>query len=152
MKKLLLIILINTVALFLVSNIVHGITIEKWQTLIVSAIVLSFINIFLKPVIKFVTLPINILSLGIFTLFINAFLLYFVEKVVKGFYIANFSSAFIGALLLSLIYMLLEAFVIRSKIRVIRRDDIYTQRREAREETISEGTVIDVEAVDEKNK
>ena len=85
-------------------------------------------------------------------MFINAFLLYFVEKVVKGFYIANFSSAFIGALLLSLIYMLLEAFVIRSKIRVIRRDDIYTQRREAREETISEGTVIDVEAVDEKNK
>jgi len=152
MKKLLLIILINTVALFLVSNIVHGITIEKWQTLILSAIVLSFINIFLKPVIKFITLPINILSLGIFTLFINAFLLYFVEKVVKGFYIANFSSAFIGALLLSLIYMLLEAFVIRSKIRVIRRDDIYTQRREAREETISEGTVIDVEAVDEKNK
>lgn len=152
MKKLLLIILINTVALFLVSNIVHGITIEKWQTLIVSAIVLSFINIFLKPVIKFVTLPINILSLGIFTLFINAFLLYFVEKLVKGFYIANFSSAFIGALLLSLIYMLLEAFVIRSKIRILRKEDIYTQRREAREETISEGTVIDVEAVDEKNK
>ncbi|MDD3923105.1 MAG: phage holin family protein [Endomicrobiaceae bacterium] len=151
MKKLIIIILINIFALFMVSNIVHGITIEKWETLIVSAVVLSFINIFLKPIIKFITLPINILSLGIFTLFINAFLLYFLEKLVKGFYIANFGSAFIGALLLSLIYMLIETFVIRTKVRIFRKEDIYTQRTQNKE-SIPEGTVIDVEAVDEKNK
>ncbi len=68
MKKLIIVVLVNIFALFMVSNIVSGITIDKWQTLIASAVVLSFINMFLKPVIKFITLPINILSLGIFTL------------------------------------------------------------------------------------
>lgn len=150
MKKLIIVVLVNIFALFMVSNIVSGITIDKWQTLIASAVVLSFINMFLKPVIKFITLPINILSLGIFTLFINAFLLYFVERIVKGFYIANFSSAFIGALLLSIIYMLLEAFVIRGKVRIIRKEDIYGKPQN--KETIPQGTVIDVEAIEEKDK
>ncbi|MGE4385248.1 MAG: phage holin family protein [Endomicrobiaceae bacterium] len=149
MKKIIIVVLVNIFALFMVSNIVNGITIDKWETLIVSAVVLSFINVFLKPVIKFITLPINILSLGIFTLFINAFLLYFVEKLVKGFYIANFSSAFIGALLLSIIYMLLETFVIKTNVRIIRRNDGYKQKKET---TIPQGTVIDVEAIEEKDK
>ncbi len=68
----------------------------------------------------------------------------------KGFYIANFSSAFIGALLLSIIYMLLEAFVIRGKVRIIRKEDVYGKPQN--KETIPQGTVIDVEAIEEKDK
>ena len=112
MKNFIIVTLINAFALFIVSNMLNGIVISSWQTLIVSAIVLSLINIYLKPIIKIIMLPVNILTLGIFTLFINAFLLIFVETLVKDFYIKNFSTAFIAALMLSIIYLIVEKFVI----------------------------------------
>ena len=123
-----------------------GIIIASWQTLLVSAIVLSFINIYLKPIIKIITLPVNFLTLGLFTLFINAFLLKFVEKLVNGFYINNFSTAFIGALLLSIIYLIIEKFVI------VRNKDFYNKQKE--QQTINRDNVIDVEGTfeDEEEK
>ena len=87
MRNFIIVTLINTFALFMVSGIFNGIVISSWQTLIVSAIILSLINIYLKPIIKIIMLPVNFFTLGLFTLFINAFLLIFVESLVKGFYI-----------------------------------------------------------------
>ena len=112
---------INALALFMISNILSGITINGWQTLAVSAMVLTLINIFLKPVIAFITLPINIFSLGFFTLFINAFLFYIVGKIVKGFVVADFMTAFLGALLLSIITLLVETLIIKDKKRILRK-------------------------------
>jgi putative membrane protein len=112
MKNFINVILINIFALFIVSSILDGIIIANWKTLLISAIILSLINIYLKPIIKIIMLPVNILTLGIFTLFINAFLLIFVETLVKDFYIKNFSTAFIAALMLSIIYLIVEKFVI----------------------------------------
>ena len=121
MRNFIVVSLINAFALFMITNIVTGITINGWQTLAVSAIVLTVITMILKPIISFITLPINIFSLGLFTLFINAFLFYLVGKIVKGFFVADFITAFIGALLLSAITLLVEVFVIKDKRRILKK-------------------------------
>ncbi len=140
MRNFVIVTLINMFALFMVSGIFNGIVISSWQTLIVSAIVLSLINIYLKPVIKIIMLPVNFFTLGLFTLFINAFLLIFVESLVKGFYIKNFSTAFFGAIMLSIIYLIVEKFVI------VRNDDFYKKQvSESSEKTLNKDNVIDVE-------
>ena len=124
----------------MVSGIFNGIVISSWQTLIVSAIILSLINIYLKPIIKIIMLPVNFFTLGLFTLFINAFLLIFVESLVKGFYIKNFSTAFFGAIMLSIIYLIVEKFVI------VRDPNFYKkQRSENSDNTLNKDNVIDVE-------
>jgi putative membrane protein len=143
MKNFIYVTLINIFALFIVSGILGGIIISTWQALIVSAIVLSLINIYLKPVIKIIMLPVNFLTLGLFTLFINAFLLMFVESLVKGFYIKNFSTAFIGALLLSIIYLIVEKFVI------VRNKDFYKEK--SNQTNINRDNVIDIEGTYEEN-
>ncbi len=140
MRNFIIVTLINTFALFMVSGIFNGIVISSWQTLIVSAIILSLINIYLKPIIKIIMLPVNFFTLGLFTLFINAFLLIFVESLVKGFYIKNFSTAFFGAIMLSIIYLIVEKFVI------VRDPNFYKkQRSENSDNTLNKDNVIDVE-------
>ena len=121
MRTFIAVSVINALALFIISNVLNGITINGWQTLAVSAMVLTLINIFLKPIISFITLPINIFSLGFFTLFINAFLFYIVGKIVKGFVVADFMTAFLGALLLSVITLLVETLIIKDKKRILNR-------------------------------
>ena len=140
MKNFIVVILINMFALFIVSGIFNGIEISSWQALIVSAIILSLINIYLKPIIKIIMLPVNFFTLGLFTLFINAFLLIFVESLVKGFYIKNFSTAFFGAIMLSIIYLIVEKFVI------VRDPNFYKkQRSKNSDNTLNKDNVIDVE-------
>ena len=140
MRNFIIVTLINTFALFMVSGIFNGIVISSWQTLIVSAIILSLINIYLKPIIKIIMLPVNFFTLGLFTLFINAFLLIFVESLVKGFYIKNFSTAFFGAIMLSIIYLIVEKFVI------VRDPNFYKkQRSKNSDKTLNKDNVIDVE-------
>ena len=146
MRNFITVTLINLFALFMVSGIFNGIAITSWQALIVSAIILSLINIYLKPIIKIIMLPVNFFTLGLFTLFINAFLLMFVETLVKGFYIKNFSTAFFGALLLSIIYLLVERFVI------VRNPNFYKTEKTKTEQTLDKENVIDVEGKYEDDK
>lgn len=144
MKNFINVTLINMFALFIVSHTINGIIISSWQTLLLSAVVLSLINIYLKPIIKLITLPVNLLTLGFFTLFINAFLLTIVESLVKGFYIKNFSTAFIGAILLSLIYLFVEKFVI------VRNVKFYSNEKP--KQNINKDNIIDVEGTYEKDE
>ena len=103
--------LVNILALLAVVNIIKGIEIDNWQTAVWAALILGLINAFLKPVIILFTLPINIFSLGLFTLVINGFLLFFVSKIVEGFSIESFGSAFWGALFFSIISFSLSLFI-----------------------------------------
>ena len=135
---------INIFALFMVSNIISGITISGWQTLIASAIVLTFINLFIKPVIKLIMLPVNILTLGFFTLIINAALLGMVSGLVKGFYIGSFSSAFFGAILLSIIYLIIEKFIIANHFMTTNNNH-KKQNDTSTNKSINKENVIDVE-------
>lgn len=90
-------------AMMFVGWIVPGITISNFVTALIAAAVIALVNIFIKPVLIFLTLPINILTLGIFILVINALLFMFVAYLVPGVEVNGFWSAFLGALLLSIL-------------------------------------------------
>ena len=95
--------LVNAVGLLIVSKIMQSIEIDGILTAIVAAAVIGLINIFLRPLLIILTLPINILSLGLFTLVINGLIFYFVGSIVEGFHVTGFLAAFLGALILSII-------------------------------------------------
>lgn len=86
-----------------VGWVVPGITISNFVTALIAAVVIALINVFIKPALIFLTLPINILTLGLFILVINALLFMFVAYLVPGVQVNGFLSAFLGALLLSII-------------------------------------------------
>ena len=149
MKNFIKVSFINMFSLFVVSLLFDkNFVITSFSALLISAMFLTLINLYLKPIIKIVTLPINFFTLGFFTLFINAFLLIIVEKLVSGFYIKNFSSAFFGAILLSIIYMIVEKFVI------VRNKDFYNEsfKNQKEKKSINVDDVIDVEGTYEEDK
>ena len=86
--------------------------VSNTATVLVIALVLGIINAFLRPLIILITLPINILTLGVFTFFINGALFYLVSKIVKGFVITGFWTAFWGYILFSIISFLLSLLII----------------------------------------
>lgn len=113
--------LIITVAILLASYFVPGIKVDTLSTAVIAACVLSLINIFIKPVFVLLTLPLSILTLGIFYLFINAFLLELVAYIVSGFVVRDFFSAFLGSLIISIVSWLANSFIATHKIE--RTDD-----------------------------
>jgi len=120
MRKFIITWFVNTLALFIVAYSVPGIGVDRWNTAIVAALVLGLLNAFLKPFILLVTLPITVLSLGLFTLVINGFLFYLAAKLVKGFTIAGFWTAFWGALLFSIVSFLLNLWLNPSRNVAVR--------------------------------
>lgn len=100
--------LLNTLVLILVANLTPGVDFSTFWSALITSLVLGFFNAILKPIIVFLTLPINILTLGLFTLVINAFLFWLAGTIVKGFVVTDFSSAFMGALVYTIIVMLIN--------------------------------------------
>ncbi len=86
-----------------VAWIIPGISIENFWAAMIAAVVIALINAIIKPVLIFLTLPINILTLGLFTLIINAALFMFAAYIVPGIEVSGFLSAFLGSLLLSIL-------------------------------------------------
>ncbi|MGE4547546.1 MAG: phage holin family protein, partial [Desulfurella sp.] len=76
-----------------------------------ASLVIGLLNTFIRPFIILLTLPINILTLGLFTLIINAMLFYLASYIVKGFVVENFFSALAGSIIMSIIALVLNAFV-----------------------------------------
>ena len=90
------------------TKIVPGISYDTGTTLAVVVVLLSFFNAVLKPLLLLFTLPFIVLSLGIGIWIINAFLFYFVGRLVDGFHVAGFGSAMLGALIVSLTNVLMS--------------------------------------------
>ena len=101
---------LNTLSLLVVVKLVPGISVPDWLTAIVAALALGVVNAVLRPVLIVLTLPLNILSLGLLTFVINALLFYSVSAFVPGFKVAGFGAAFWGSLLYSIVSWLLSAF------------------------------------------
>ena len=91
------------VAIMFTGWVIPGITISSFVSALIAAIVIALVNLFIKPILIFLTLPINILTLGLFILVINALLFLFVAYLVPGIEIDGFWSAFLGALLLTIL-------------------------------------------------
>jgi putative membrane protein len=106
--------LINTVGVLFAGYLVQGIYIESFLTGIVAAGVLGIINVLIRPILIFLTLPLNILTLGLFTFVLNGLIFYFIGNIVKGMAIANFWSAFIGALIISIVNGIAHLFFLSS--------------------------------------
>ncbi|MDD5422122.1 MAG: phage holin family protein [Candidatus Omnitrophota bacterium] len=116
---------INIIALFAVIYIAGGVSADSWQSIVAAGLVLGLLNAFLKPIILLLTLPLNIVSLGLFTLIVNGFLFYMTSKFVKGFNIVDFWSAFWAALLFSAISFFLNMLLLPKISIRSRPDDAY---------------------------
>jgi len=103
--------LISAAALLVVVHIFSGVSSENLLTTIIMALVLGLLNTFLKPILSFFSLPIMLLTLGLFTLIINATTFYLAAHLVKGFYVASFGSAFWAALLYSFVTFLINLLI-----------------------------------------
>ncbi len=90
-------------ALLFIGFIVPGIKVSSFLGAFIAAIIIVLVNAFVKPALMFFALPINILTLGISILFINALLFSFAAYLAPGIEVENFWSAFLGALLLSML-------------------------------------------------
>lgn len=94
---------LNTVALFVVVQVVPGFSYRSWVSLAIAALVLGLLNAVVRPLLFLLTLPITFLTLGLFLIVLNAVMLELTAWLVPGFDIAGFLQAMIGALLLSVI-------------------------------------------------
>lgn len=102
---------LSAIALFIVSRLVRGIELVDFGSALIAVIVIGLVNALIKPLFLLLTLPINILSLGLFTFVINALLLLLASSLTPGFQVHGFGTALIGSILLSIISMLLHSLV-----------------------------------------
>jgi len=99
------------VALLVVAYLLPGITVASFGSALIAALVLGLLNSLVKPVLVLLTLPITVVTLGLFLIVLNALLFWFAGSILKGFQVNGFWWAVIGALLYSLISGLLSAIV-----------------------------------------
>lgn len=110
--KLLVNWLVNAAALYVTARLVPGIVIsEGLAPLLLAALVIGLVNAVVKPILVVLTFPITLLTLGIFYLVLNALLFYLAAALTPGFSLETFWAAFLGAIVMSLVGMLLHAVV-----------------------------------------
>ncbi len=95
--------ILNALALILVSALVPGVTVASVYSALVAALLLGFANAVIRPILILLTLPITVLTLGLFTFVINAAMIWLVSSIVKGFDVQSFGAALMAALILWLI-------------------------------------------------
>lgn len=103
--------LVSAIALYLTSRIVRGIHIDGAASLLFAAVTIGILNAIVRPFILLLTLPLTIVTLGLFVLGVNALMLWLAAEVVKGFTIDSFWSAFGGWLLMSFFTFLINALI-----------------------------------------
>ncbi len=103
--------LLMALAIMLLGYYLPGITIKSFWTALWVALFLGIVNTVIRPILILITLPINILTLGLFTFVINASLVMLASTVIKGFYVQGFLYALLFSLILSIINFLLNAFL-----------------------------------------
>lgn len=113
--RLLLVWLINAAALFALPYIFDSIRVESFYTALIVALVLGLLNAIVRPVLLVLTLPITIITLGLFIFVLNGLLLWFVASFVKGFTVAGFWPAVFGAIVYSLISWAASALLLGEK-------------------------------------
>jgi putative membrane protein len=101
--KIIFRIIVTALALLACAQIVPGISVSNWTVAIVAAIVLGLLNLIVRPVLFILTLPITLLTLGLFTFVINAVILSFAASIVSGFIVEGFIPALIGSFVISVI-------------------------------------------------
>ena len=118
--RLLLVWILNAVALWLVTLIVPGVTVADYLTAFVAALVLGLVNAIIKPVLVILTLPITVITLGLFLLVLNGLLFWGVASFLPGFAVAGFWWGVLGALVYSVLTWLFSLLLPDRKVEVNR--------------------------------
>jgi putative membrane protein len=111
MRNILLRVFINTASLWIVDKIFTDIWFQDTNALFITAIIFGLLNTFIKPVLVIFTLPINLLSLGLFTVIINAVILKLADYWVDNFFVDGFGTAILASLFISVISIILNSIL-----------------------------------------
>ncbi|MEN8886383.1 MAG: phage holin family protein [Winogradskyella sp.] len=101
--------LINALAVFILAHLLDGVTVNGYTGAIIVALVLSILNILVKPILIILTLPVTILTLGLFLLVINALIIGLADRLIDGFEVSSFWTAILFSVLLSLLQSVLQS-------------------------------------------
>ena len=104
-------VVVNALAIMLAASIVPGIAVDGLVSALAAAVLLGLINAFVRPVLLILTLPITLLTLGLFLFVLNGFCFWLVAWLVKGFHVAGFGSALLGALVVSVVSWIVTALI-----------------------------------------
>lgn len=108
--KYLVSLLLNSVAVVVASYLLPNVTIDSYQTALMVALFIGLLNVFVKPVLKILTLPINVLTLGLFSLVVNGALVLLVSNFLPGFNVEGLIWAIIFSIVLSIVSSVLSLF------------------------------------------
>jgi putative membrane protein len=99
--------LLNALAVFILAYLLNGVEVNGYLGAIIVAVVLAILNLFVKPILIIFTLPVTILTLGLFLLVINALIILLADKLVEGFSVSSFWTAILFSILLSILQSIL---------------------------------------------
>ena len=105
--------ILSALLIMAIAWVIPGITISGFIAALIVVVIMSIVNLLIRPIVQFVSLPLNILTLGIFSLVINALLFLLIAKFSPGFQIDGFWSGFWGALILSIFTPLIDKINIK---------------------------------------
>lgn len=108
MRAFLLHLVLTAVALLIVANVVSGVHVGGFLSALIGALILGVVNAFVRPVMILLTLPLTIVTLGLFLFVVNALMFWLVAALVPGFMVGGFGAALIGSLLLTILNMLID--------------------------------------------
>jgi putative membrane protein len=106
--------LINTASLFSLPYLMSSITIGSFGVALLAALVLGLVNVLLRPVLVLLTLPVTIVTLGLFIFVVNGLMFWLVSGLISGFHVADFGAAIGGALLYSVISWALSTLLLKN--------------------------------------
>lgn len=101
--------LLTAVAIMITGYILPGVVVQDFWVAVVTAVVLATVNVFIRPVLVILTIPVTIVTLGLFIFVINAFLVLLVSRVVEGFHVAGFWWALLFSVVLAVIKSVIES-------------------------------------------
>jgi putative membrane protein len=104
-------VVVNTLAIVLAGHLVPGIRVDSWLAALAAGLALGLINAVVRPILVLLTLPITLVTLGLFLLVLNALCFWLAATVVRGFHVDGFWAALLGALCVSVVSWLLTALV-----------------------------------------
>jgi putative membrane protein len=102
--------LLNALAVFILAYVLDGVFVDGYTGAIIVAIVLSILNLLVKPVLVILTLPVTVITLGLFLLVINALIILLADKLIDGFGVSGFWTAVLFSVLLSILQSILQSF------------------------------------------
>jgi putative membrane protein len=109
--RMLIVWVLNAIALLGVAYLYPGVQVDDWKAAAIAALILGLVNTLVKPVLVLLTLPVTIITLGLFLLVLNALLFWAVASLVPGFHVSGFWAAVLGAILYSVIGWLLSMLI-----------------------------------------